>query len=228
MTAFLPGHILILPDWDIIKHIGHYKYGFSIIAEKILQWLVTNISRAVESRKDDLANVKTGATVHSEPKLIWVATINRIGCYDKALSVRSKFNSILEDVLGDFDGHYIVNMSKKMSKGAFYSQHGITQSGATRYWLEIDKTLKELDMHDMSLWPLKARECPQNSFKMPPPPPERRWTQQSCQINAAFGNHRVSHEECHNHKANRKHRVDWHHSHYDDHNNIKKNLARFY
>ena len=87
ISAFLPRYILVIPDWDIVKHIGHYQYGVSLIAQKVIHWIVSNMTKAVQSRKDDLEREKIGATHHSEPKIIWLAMINRPGCIDRALSV---------------------------------------------------------------------------------------------------------------------------------------------
>ena len=171
-VVILPRHIFVIPYWDIVKHIGHYKYSVSIIAEKILHWLVSNMSQAIEARKDDLARVKARATVSSEPKFIWIAMVNSIDCYDKALSVCNKFNAILEDILADFKGHYIANISKQMVDTAFYTSTSLSGTGATRFWLELNKTLADFDAHDISLRPLKSTDQPQHSYKMPPPPPQ--------------------------------------------------------
>ena len=35
-TPFLPRFIIVVPDWDIVKYVGHYKYGVTIITEKIV------------------------------------------------------------------------------------------------------------------------------------------------------------------------------------------------
>ena len=32
-AAFLPRFIIVVPDWDIVKHVGHYKFGVMVITE---------------------------------------------------------------------------------------------------------------------------------------------------------------------------------------------------
>ena len=111
---FLPRFIVVIPDWDLVKHIGHYKFGISIIAEKLLKWIVSAMERAVKTRRDDLARIKKGAVIASEPKIVWVKMIDQPGCFDKALAIQSKFNTILENILADFTNHYIVDLTTKL------------------------------------------------------------------------------------------------------------------
>ena len=46
----LPRFIIVVPDWDIIKNIEYYRYGITMIAEKVMKWVVTNMNRAIETR----------------------------------------------------------------------------------------------------------------------------------------------------------------------------------
>ena len=81
-AQFLPRFIIIIVDWDIVKHIGHFKFGMSIMIEKVLKWIITNMECAIMTRKEDLLRVKLGAIVSSEPKIIWVKMLDQIGCQD--------------------------------------------------------------------------------------------------------------------------------------------------
>ena len=71
-APFLPRFIIVVPDWDIVKYVGHYKYGVTIITKKIVRWMVTNMSRSIQTHKDDLSRTKKGAVTPSEPKFVWV------------------------------------------------------------------------------------------------------------------------------------------------------------
>ena len=133
--------------------------------------MVSNIYRAIETRCDDLDRVKKGATVGSEPKVIWVKMIDRLGCKDKALAVRSKFSSVLEDVLSNYTNHYIMDVSKQMTDAKFFIKKTITTEGAIHYWFEIDNIIKLVDAREISLKPIKASEQPGQCYRMPPPPP---------------------------------------------------------
>ena len=137
-APFLPRFIIMIPDWDIIKHIGHYKYGVTIIAEKVVNWIVKNIERSIEIRHEDLTRIKKGATVSTEPKIVWVTMIDRVGCCDKALAIHSKFNRILEDILVDYKNQYIADFSRSMNDSAYFHDNLLNRNGAMRYWSELD------------------------------------------------------------------------------------------
>ena len=57
----MPKLILILPDWDIVKMVGDVCFGISAILHSIIKWVVTNIHRSLEIRKDDLFRRKASA-----------------------------------------------------------------------------------------------------------------------------------------------------------------------
>ena len=96
LSPTLPRIVLIAPDWDMVKYIGHYKFGISKISEKLLQWTISQMVQEVETRKNDLSRIKKGAVVHNEPKVIWIKMLDRPGCINKALSVCGKFNRAME------------------------------------------------------------------------------------------------------------------------------------
>ena len=128
-APFLLRFIIVIPDWDLVKHIGHYKFGISLITGKILHWLISEMNKVVEIRCDDLIRSKEGSAVASEPKFVWVKMINRVGCHDRALSVRHKFNTILEDTLTEFKNHYIMDISRKMNEASFFINEVVNQDG---------------------------------------------------------------------------------------------------
>ena len=163
--------IIVIPDWDLIKHIGHYKFGISAISEQVIKWTVTNLNRAIETRRDDLTRVKPGAATSSEPKFVWVKVINRIGCHDKALSVRTKFNRILEGVLDQHRNHYIMDISQSLSNVNYFHSNTLNRVGAIRFWVELDAMIKKYELDGISLQPLKAEDVQDEKYKMPPPPP---------------------------------------------------------
>ena len=168
---FLPRHILVVPDWDIVKYIGHYKYGVTKMTTKVITWIIDNMVQEVEKRKNDLARLKPGAVTLKEPKTILIKMIDRVSCHDKALSVRHKFNTVLEDALTKYDDHYIMDISKHMANSAYFTeQGGMTKDGAIHFWLEVDEILKLFEIHKISLNPIKSSETEQQRFKMPPPP----------------------------------------------------------
>ena len=110
----LPRMIVIMPDWDILRFMNHYTFGVSIIAGKCLNWIITNMERAIEARKDELHRCKPGAVQPNEPKMIWVKMINRSSRYhnQRIFAVRKKFNTALEELLCNLRYHYILEVSE--------------------------------------------------------------------------------------------------------------------
>ena len=117
------------------------------------------MTQAIESRKDDLARVKVDTTFYSKPKFIWLMMINRVRCFDRALAIHNKFNSIMEDTLTEFPGHYILNISKQMSHANYFTESTLTNEGVTKYWLAVNKAIQNFNAHKMSLKPIKSTEC---------------------------------------------------------------------
>ena len=113
------------------------------------------MSRAVDAHCDNLSRIKCGAASSTEPKFIWIKMINRIGCHDHALAIRHKFNTVLENVLTEFQNHYIIDINRDMADSAFYINEIVTKPGATQYWIEIDNLIKQYDAHNVSLKPIK-------------------------------------------------------------------------
>ena len=57
----LPRMILMVPDWDILKFINHYSYGITAFSGKCIDWLLINMERMIESRKEQLRKRRAGS-----------------------------------------------------------------------------------------------------------------------------------------------------------------------
>ena len=137
--------------------------------------------------------------------------INRVYCHDKALAIRNKFNRMLEDILADHTGHYILDINKQMSDPAYFHGSTINMPGVVRYWSEIDNLIQQFHAHDISLRPIKGNEVVESRYRMPPPPPDRpqvhlSWDRNSNKHNRHNGNNESSCPFSH-HKST----WDWHH-----------------
>ena len=75
----LPGTIVIIPDWDIVKNLDKISYGISQVLEIILNWLIKEIDRAIQTSKDDLLKQKAGTIRYGDPRILWIKMINRCG-----------------------------------------------------------------------------------------------------------------------------------------------------
>ena len=237
-VPFLPRYILIVPDWDIVKHIGHYKFGVTTILQKVVKWIVVNMFRAIETRKEDLAQSKKGATFPSEPKIIWVKMINRVNCHDRALSVRNKFNAVLDDILADYNNHYVIDINTKLSDASYFAKNTFNEDGAIHFWLEINELIKEYDVHNISLKPIKPVDASEyQRLCMPLPPLTNTIRDSSC---ASFrhgipSHDRSAHHGCSNTVSSSGHRDDhihqinkiWHRR-IPSTKPIRRKLAKYY
>ena len=157
-NRYLPRLILILPDWDMIKHIGQVTYGIYEILERLIKWVINTMIRMVDTRKDDLSHHFSGAVAFSEPKFIWFKMINRINVQDRALAVRGKFNRALENILADKHQHYIMDVSGKINDTSYFSSQRkeLNDDGLNKFWSEVDKMVEQFEFDKEPFKPKKS------------------------------------------------------------------------
>ena len=158
----LPRIILIAPDWDLIRFINHDGAAAEIIFKEVINWIITNMKCAMESKKDFLLKKKAGAVAEGEPKTIWIKMINRFGnelhttLSIKALSNKGKFNRVLEDALADQSGHYVMDVNVAVNEGCYFTVDSqLNAAGRIKYWREVNEQVKLFDFRKLSLKPLK-------------------------------------------------------------------------
>ena len=187
----LPLFILVVPDYDLVKYFNHFVFGVSLIAGKCLNYVINEIDRAIESRKDALRRRKPGAVSAAEPKVIWVKMINRYFLNDsRCMEVRGKFNRCLENILANKRNHYIIDVSKHVYfSDMFYPNGDLNPKGKTEFWSQVDAQLEAFDKQKLSLRPVAISNVPEpvndskglkqvgysgnnkDNFRLPPPPP---------------------------------------------------------
>ena len=108
----LPQHILMVLDWDILKLINYYGYGISGIIGRCLNWLISEIDRAIEGRKDHVRHKRPGAVLQNEPKILCVNVLDRpMSQPDRLFSARGKFNTILRDITRTKSNHHVIDQN---------------------------------------------------------------------------------------------------------------------
>ena len=110
-TSCLPRLILVIPDHDILKHIGKLKPGAEsmYILQKTISWVMNQMERAILAKEDELRKKKPGSITLGEPKFIWVKMINRPLC-NGILEMRQVFNDAVEECMLDRAAHYILTL----------------------------------------------------------------------------------------------------------------------
>ena len=159
---FLPRYIVIFPDKDIVEDVlqdmEKPDYGITEEITDALKWLIVNINKMIDDRKENLVKLRPGAVSSaSEPHLIWVQMLRRPeNSFNKEVfSLTRKFNKILEEVIeGDKRSHILKVYVESNLKN--FDQYGnITPQGYYNYWKIIDDTMKEFDLGLTELAPTK-------------------------------------------------------------------------
>ena len=175
----LPRFIIIIPDWDLLHYSDHNTYGVEAVTQWAVGWMVSNIIKAIEMRKDQIYNSKRGAVVATEPKVVWVKMLQRMRSYDKILTVRSKFNSTVETLIANKWRHYIIDINPILCDVAYFTKtNQLTGEGIILFWKEINECIKLFDACKLQLMPCKdilwdehTDSAAQLKFKMPLLPP---------------------------------------------------------
>ena len=167
----LPRMILVVPDWDLLKYYKFIYHNADSLIKTILKWIIHNMCRAIDAKKDFLTKSKVGAVFEGEPKVIWAKMINRPGNnqFHAAVLQKGRFNRILEDLLADEKGHYLMDMNVATNDQAFFTDdNNLNADGQQRFWAELIEQTKLLDSKRLSLKPLK--KTPDVRMKLPVPP----------------------------------------------------------
>ena len=106
---------------------------------------MTNISRAIQSKRDSLSHRKPGS-IDKDPNIVWVKMINRHAIFNRVLKIGPKFNAVIDDLIKDRKGHYAIDVNYAMNEISYFTGNNqLTSQGMNTFWLEIDKFIKVLE-----------------------------------------------------------------------------------
>ena len=164
----MPKIVIMVPEFDLLRFISFYEQGTSEVMESILTWMVTNIQRAVQSRKDMLLHKNKGSVAPGQPNFVWVKVIDNFKSDKAALALRHKFNRALEKVIADKKSHFIMDVSEVVRDINLYNKNGLNGDGRVQYWMAIDRRLKLFDVDPTNFKPEKDNY--EQRFRLPCPP----------------------------------------------------------
>ena len=142
----IPRLIIVVPDSDIICSINVFDLGTKRILEESLKWIMTNMTRAVEAKKENLTDVKHRAVTPGEPKYVWVKMLDRPNGFDRLLAAKNIFNDTPEALLATRKYHYIIDANHRMAHPHnFTLENKLNADGRIALWNEIDNQLKNFD-----------------------------------------------------------------------------------
>ena len=171
----LPKYILILQNKDLITNMKTSKIEAGYVMGAIIYYIIKQIDLLAERHKTDILNKKPGAYCDEHPKIVWVrmlkcpkqefpAEVHRV------ISLRGKFNSVLEERLLDAKGsHHIMSILVDMTEFDMWGD--LTMKGKYNFWREVDRAMKKFDLNEITLNPRK-NENVANKSQLPEPPPK--------------------------------------------------------
>ena len=149
-------------DADLIINAKVYDFGVSRTFEDTLKWLLININRTIELRKDDLLRKRPGAvSTTSEPHLVWTLMARRPESTHKhVFSLTHKFNQILESMVAGDKRSYVLTPEVPTDNRHFDSFGNLTAIGHETFWKSVDTIMKDFDHGETELVPnIKQESC---------------------------------------------------------------------
>ena len=150
-------YFIMIMDWDIIIGTELHNFGIVTILKEQIKWLVTQLMKTANRRRDEIKTRRASALSTSfEPQFIWVKMIERLYItnpkYKRVMSLRKRFNKILECVLSAIIYSYILKVESTSTHSGFFNDKGeLTQLGQEQFWSEINKKMHLFDRHDIDL-----------------------------------------------------------------------------
>ena len=188
----LAKYIIMIPDRDIVLSLLNQDIDSSYIMGATLHYLIKQINILIARRKHDLATKKPGVLNAEHPSVVWVRMLKQpiasgfTPALNKAIALRGKFNSVLEERLldGYQDTHKIISI--EVGPDGFDRNGNLTSNGKEDMWKEINRGMRKFDMGEIKLMPRApstGRKEKTKLRKLPTPPPkkeERRHLSRSC------------------------------------------------
>lgn len=172
----LPTYIVIMPDIDILKSLNYFGHGTSLVIGNCIAYLVNVITSIVDDRKHQMCHVKAGSVIAGEPEIIWVSLLGK-PYYDKVMSLRCKYNEILEETLAMYQNCFIIHPTPIL-KSDFDRSNNLTSNGKEAFWKDIDENLTRFETKPQNFKPKKIVTKMMASKnlkgrKLAEPPPEK-------------------------------------------------------
>ena len=176
-SVHLPRIIIMLLDIDILHAIAFYGFRASLVIGKVMGYLVNSITSIIEERREKMRKIKPGSIIGGEPAVVWVSLLSHPH-YQKVLSLKRKYNEVLEETLTLHRLHYFLDIEGAVKQFEFDRNNCLTGSGKVSLWCFIDQHIKRFDRNEISLSPRKvvteANQRQQQSnarYILPRPPP---------------------------------------------------------
>ena len=158
-TLKLPKLVVVIPDDDILRYVFEDTEECKRLTKTAIRWVVNQMIRAVDAKKDNMSRRKPGAVMAKEPKFIWIKMFDRISSRERLYDYREMYNECLETLLAEKEEHYILDVNVHLQEsGLFDSGDCLNAHGRKIFWIELDKGIERFDKKKVSLKPVKHEE----------------------------------------------------------------------
>ena len=150
----MPHMIIIIPHDDLAKFLanGLLHEETKTVFLEVLRWMVTAMTRALQSKKDMLFTRKPGVIIDHKPKFVWVKMLSSRSTEMQFLA--KVFNSALNEVLAEKKHHHLLDIEKELDlsdhKDAFQK---LSAEAITKYWRKLDRIIRRFEFNEISLKP---------------------------------------------------------------------------
>ena len=191
--------IVVVPDADIVHFVLKSNDDFiKKLFKTALSWVMTQMSRVVSAKKDELFNKLPGSVIAYEPKFIRVQMLNRVNDASLVQSWCTKFNEVLIDQLANRENHYTINMYATMLDVNLYDRSNrLNGRGMVTFWTKLDNQIDKFDKQKITLKPFVHRRQKNQNWKR----------QRDANPNKSFRDHRGSRHHIHGHDHDNEHRA---------------------
>ena len=159
----LPRYIFFVLDREILDYVNYVAFGVNRIITELITWLMKNVDKSIELRKDDM-RMKRAVSVSSsgEPRLIFSTMIVRPMIKDTRrgfiFAQAKKYNDILEEVVLKYKHTHIIKPNIfPFDKDLFDNIGNLSALGADKFWRDFNNQVRSFDRCETDLRPDNSR-----------------------------------------------------------------------
>ena len=144
---YLPRMIVIMIDHEFLLMMDYFDYGISLMIVRCLTWIISQVLRLVDKKREYLHRKRRGAVVDGEPILVWMKMLH-FPSNSKIELIKSKFNVILDQVIVQENAGYVcspVNRDEYTEPRWFDVNGNLIHTGRVSFWQNVDRKIRDLD-----------------------------------------------------------------------------------
>ena len=145
----LPKFLVVIPDDEVIRMLNYTGYGVKVMLGKCIHWMMGQIDKEIDDRKEALALHRPGALTPGEPKVLWVKALERPR-RDRFELVRDKWNATLEQTIEQAGGdvHHVISPTpyEGSQRNLFDINNNISHEGRVSFWRCFSENIRKFDI----------------------------------------------------------------------------------